>query len=170
MTRGDLQALRAVQGNDWPDLAVLRSNGFHADGADWSVWFASMFNSVQRGLVDYFPRNVIEVYNDLERHQDKHVALEQNIMLHYPNYEFFFARPGHEALVARIGEGLQRILKSGELKEIFLQHENHRQALALVNDSNRTVFELSNPTLSYAMPDTAWATDPDKFLKSLSAK
>ncbi|OFI33771.1 hypothetical protein BFC17_19560 [Alteromonas lipolytica] len=165
-----LQSFLGVQGADWPDLNVLQYNGFKVEGEPWSLWFTSMFIAVQRGLVDYFPRNVIEVTKDLERHADKNIRLEDNLMLHYPNYEYFFVSPEYPQLVRRIETGLLRMLQNGELKEYFYKHENHRRAMSLVTDKSRKVFELDNPALTITFAEPLWAIDPGPMEKYLIDK
>lgn len=157
----------AVQGNDWPDLQVLLSNGFQAKGAAWSTWFVSMFVSVQKGIVDYFPRNVIEVSKDLARHNDKNLALEQHHIVRYPNYEYFFVSPKKPELVTRLKVGLKRLLKSGELRTLFMNHENHRNALLLASDPNRVIHDITNPLTSYEIANPIWIRTPQETMKEL---
>lgn len=162
-----LQSYLGVQGADWPDLAVLQYNGFRVEGAPWSLWFNSMFVSVEKGVVDYFPRNVIEVTNDLDRHKDKRIQLEQNLILRYPNYEYFFVSPHHPELVTRIQTGLLRMLQNGELVEFFNKHNNHRVALAIATEPSRVIFELENPVLSNSFKDPLWGSDPQPMIDYL---
>ena len=56
------------------------------------VWFLNVFNGLSQPC-RRFPRNIIEVHRDLERHKDKHVSLEQFHLLKYPSYEYFFVSP-----------------------------------------------------------------------------
>lgn len=49
-----------------------------------------MFIVVEKGMVDYFFRNVIEVINDFERYKIKCIKLEDNFILCYLSYEYFF--------------------------------------------------------------------------------
>ena len=149
-----------VQGKDWPDLAVLQHNGFKVEGAQWSLWFHTMFTAIEKGMVDYFPRNVIEVTNDLERHKTKRIKLEDNFILRYPSYEYFFVSPHKPDLVNRIQIGLLRMLDNGELKTMFEKHENHRKAMKLATDPNRKEFDLANPELSYHFDDPLWVSNP----------
>ena len=155
-----IQSLVGVQGKDWPDLAVLQHNGFKVEGAQWSLWFHNMFTAVEKGMVDYFPRNVIEVTNDLERHKTKRIKLEDHFILRYPSYEYFFVSPGKPELVNRIQVGLLRMLDNGELKSMFEKHENHQRAMILVTDPNRKIIELANPDLSYQFDDPLWVSNP----------
>ena len=149
-----------VQGKDWPDLAVLQHNGFKVEGAQWSLWFHTMFTAIEKGMVDYFPRNVIEVTNDLERHKTKRIKLEDNFILRYPSYEYFFVSPHKPDLVNRIQIGLLRMLDNGELKTMFEKHENHQKAVTLATDPKRKIIELANPDLSYKFDDPFWGNTP----------
>lgn len=168
MTLDMLREKTAVQGIDWPDLVVMQKNGFNVNGANWSQWFASMYNSIQRGVVDYFPRNVIEVSRDLNRHKDKKIELEQYHLLRYPNYEYFFVSPSRPELVERLEVGLIRLLESGELAKLFMQHQNHQRAMKLIADKERVVFDIENPSLSYRFDDTLWAKDPQIGISMLT--
>lgn len=167
ITTDQLRKLSSVQGNDWPDRTILLANGFDVHGADWSDWFSSMFIMVQRGVVDTFPRNIIEVHNDLARHKDKDVQLEQHHLLRYPNYEFFFVSPSTPELATRIRQGLIRMLESGEMRELFLAHESHKKAVNLVAAPVRQVHELTNPSLSYSLDYHRWSENPEKAITAL---
>jgi hypothetical protein len=170
MTEQTLQSYLGVQGADWPDLTVLKHNGYKVEGLPWSLWFANMFISVEKGLVDYFPRNVIEVSNDLERHADKLVKLEDNLLLRYPSYEYFFVSPKHPELRRRLYTGLLRMLDNGELKSYFDKHYNHRLALDLATQDTRTIFELENPGISETFKNPLWSVSPAAMREFLQAR
>ncbi|NVK54561.1 MAG: hypothetical protein HWE26_03010 [Alteromonadaceae bacterium] len=162
-----LQDYLGVQGDDWPDLQVLQHNGLQVEGAPWSLWFTSMFTAVEKGLVDYFPRNVIEVFNDLERHNQKEVALEQNLLLRYPSYEYFFVSPKHPELVTRMYTGLLRMLQNGELKEYFEKYQRHISAMKLATDPTRQIFDLNNPNLTVTFEQPLWTVNPHPMMTHL---
>ncbi|TPV57785.1 amino acid ABC transporter substrate-binding protein [Aestuariibacter sp. GS-14] len=167
LTKADLQNLVGVQGNDWPDLTVLRHNGFKVEGAQWSLWFQTMFTAVEKGMVDYFPRNVIEVSNDLERHEAKRIKLEDNFILRYPSYEYFFVSPLKPELVNRLQIGLLRMLNNGELKVLFEKHDNHKKAMLLATDPSRIMIELNNPDLAYKYTNPLWGNDATEMRQLL---
>lgn len=167
MTGAQLKKLRTVQGNDWPDLAILRANGFDVHGAEWSDWFTSMFAMVQHGVVDTFPRNVIEVHNDLARHQQRNVELERHHLLRYPNYEYFFVSPETPQIAKRLRLGLARLLENGEMRDLFMKHDSHKKAVALAQDPRRKLHELDNPALSYSLDYHRWLDAPEKAIAAL---
>lgn len=162
-----LKNLTMVQGTDWPDMDVLTANGYRVEGEDWSSWFGSMYSMVSRNLVDAFPRNIIEVHRDLERHKDKHVSLEQFHLLKYPNYEYFFVSPDNPALANRLRLGLIRILDDGELERIFDSFEGHRKAEILADAESRKIHELGNPTIPYKLDYARWDKYKDLAIRAL---
>lgn len=151
-----LKKVTMVQGADWPDLDVLKANGYNVSGEDWSLWFHSMYSMVDKGLVDAFPRNIIEAHRDLARHSNKAVTLEKHHILIYPNYEYFFVKPGNVDLADRIRVGLIRLLKSGELETIFNQFDAHHKAQLIADGQTRKRHKLTNPSLNYTLPYARW--------------
>ncbi|MEW9799016.1 hypothetical protein [Alteromonas sp. CYL-A6] len=167
MTTDELKQKLAVQGEDWPDLKILENQGFNVKGVKWSQWYVSMFNMVDRDMVDCFPRNIIEIQMDLNRNQDKALMMEQYHLIRYPAYEYFFVRKDNTALAARLYTGLARLLERGELDTLFMAHPNHRDAMALLNDNERKVHDIDNPSLSYALPYARWDLHRDAAVSAL---
>lgn len=165
----DLKQKVAIQGNDWPDLGILKSQGFRVEGIDWSEWYTSMFNMVARGAVDCFPRNIIEVHRDIARNNGNALSLERHHIIRYPNYEYLFVRPGAPELATRLAVGLSRMIRSGEMEALFMEHANHRQAMALIQDNQRVVHDIQNPTLSYSLDYARWDLHPEKAVAALLA-
>ena len=163
----ELKTRTLVQGNDWPDLHVLQSNGFNAAGEEWSLWFTSMYTMVEKGIVDGFPRNVIEVNGDLIRHADKPVTIDKNHLLIYPNYEYFFVHPDNSALAKRIRVGLSRLIENGTLEALFNQFESHKLALTLADDPHRARHFLQNHSLPYLLDYARWDLEKEKAMKAL---
>lgn len=164
-----LRSYLGVQGADWPDLTVLQYNGFKAEGSPWSLWFTSMFIAVEKGLVDYFPRNVLEVASEMARYQDRNIKIEDNLLLRYANYEYFFVSPNHPELVSRIQTGLLRMLTSGELQAYFTKHYEHANAMALATDPHRKIFDLDNPALTITFENPLWSETPQPMIEYLTS-
>lgn len=162
-----LKSMSLVQGADWPDLEVLKSNGFNVFAEDWSLWFHSMFSMIDKQLVDGFPRNIIEVHRDMARHQDKNVAIENHHLLSYPNYEYFFVHPDNIALANRLRVGLIRLLESGELAKLFNQFEWHKAASEIVNSPDRVVHTLQNPYIPYSLSYAQWSSYTEAAIDAL---
>ncbi|RUP81310.1 hypothetical protein C7Y69_09170 [Alteromonas sp. KS69] len=167
LTTDELKTRTLVQGNDWPDLHVLKSNGFNAEGEEWSLWFTSMYTMVEKGIVDGFPRNVTEANRDLIRHADKAVTIDKNHLFIYPNYEYFFVHPDNSALAKRIRVGLSRLIENGTLEALFNQFESHKLALTLADDPHRARHLLQNHSLPYVLDYARWDLEKAKAIKAL---
>ncbi len=159
-----IRNLVSVQGEDWPDFAILKDNQFKVAGSGWTNWYTTMYKSLERGMVDYFPRNIVEVHRDMEYHKNPHLVIEQNHMLVYPSYEFFFVSPARPELQKRLEEGMVRLLENGKLSELFRQNSEHRKALKLLDDSPRVIHRLDNNVLSYSLKYPNWEATPQQSL------
>ena len=166
----DSQSLKQrsfVQGNDWPDLPILKFNGFNVHGENWSLWFSSMFTMVEKNIIDAFPRNITEISSDMMRHKERQIAIEKYHLLYYPNYEYFFIRPDNQQLANRMRIGLTRLLKNGTLEKLFNQHKSHAVAMTFINDPNRTVHHLTNPLLPYTLDYARWDLHTELAMSAL---
>ena len=73
--------LRHVQGRDWPDVAILRANGFTVAEVNT---YEAMFELVQLGRADLFCRSVLEVGDEMRAHAGvQGLALDDSLLLAY---------------------------------------------------------------------------------------
>jgi hypothetical protein len=141
-----LKALKAGQGFDWPDTEILRSNGYTVyTGPNYE----GLFGMLENHRIDYFPRSITEIWDELERHQQQGLAVEPSIVLHYPSGSYFFVNKSNTKLAAAITVGLEKMLADGSLDKLF--HEFYDDVLKKANLKNRRIIELNNPLMS---PDT----------------
>lgn len=164
-----LKRMTSVQGSHWPDTTIMQYNNFAVQGIAWSSWFTAMYRMLQEDIIDYFPRNVVEVFADLSFHDNPHLAIETNHLLVYPSYEYFFVAPDEPELQARLQEGLKRLLLSGELAEIFNRYPAHQQGWDLVLHENRQVHYVDSNVLSYRLHHANWSTEGEGLLSELKA-
>ncbi|MBU3020959.1 hypothetical protein [Aestuariibacter sp. A3R04] len=168
-TLDNIKLMYAVQGGDWPDTRILKSHDFRVSSANWSDWYSTMYRGLEEGIVDYFPRNVVEVYRDLNHHKRPNLVMEQNHLLVYPSYEYFFVGPHLPELRQRLKVGLTRLLETGELARLFNQYPNHQKAKAMIADPRRQKHYLTSPLLSYELEGTNWSSHPEIMVNALNA-
>lgn len=139
-TAAALAPLRAAQGHDWPDLPVLRHAGLdvHA-GTDYDGLFAML----ARGRIDYLPRSVLEVGDELARPGNGKLAIEPRLLLRYPSALYFFVNRRNVALATALEQGLARADADGCLDKLF--HATYDEVLAPLRLPQRTVIQLANP-------------------------
>ncbi|WP_374562317.1 hypothetical protein [Ideonella sp.] len=146
-TAQQLKPLRAGQGFDWPDTAILRSAGFEVDE---SVRYSDIFLKLSGGRIDYFPRSVQEIWGELAAHSGSAFAVEPSLALHYPAAMYFFVNRQNTALAADIQLGLERALADGSFEALFQRHFG--AALKRAELDKRRVLELGNPLLPPETP------------------
>lgn len=132
-----LRLLKAGQGADWPDTAILRQNGFavHATSN-----YDSLFKLLDSGRIDYFPRSAIEIWGEAERYAEQELVVEPSLALHYPTATYFFVNKNNPGLAAAVKEGLEKLIADGTLDKVFNQH--YDDVIKRSNLKQRRVFEL----------------------------
>jgi ABC-type amino acid transport substrate-binding protein len=141
----DLQPYKTAQGHDWPDLGILEANGLH--GAAVSN-YASLFDMLKAGRIDYLPRSALEIWQEAARHKD--LAVEPYLMLHYPTADYFFVNRADVQLAEQIRRGLELAIADGSMDRLFFQH--YGKLLRQAHLDKRRVLELKNPLLTPETP------------------
>ncbi|MGZ3184548.1 MAG: substrate-binding periplasmic protein [Telluria sp.] len=142
-----LKALVAVQGEDWPDTAILRAAGFEVRTA---LHHAPLFSMLAGGRGDFFPRSVFEIWKEADLYRDLGLVVEPNLVLRYRAASYFFVRKGNEQLAHDIRTGLEAMIADGTFDRLF--HQYHDAALRQAHLGSRRILDLPNPELPRETP------------------
>jgi ABC-type amino acid transport substrate-binding protein len=142
-----LQAMDALQGHDWPDTEIMRANGFRVQTASD---YAGMFKMLESGRVDYFPRAVFEIWNEVEAFAEQDLMVAPGLALHYSSAFYYFVSPSNPALAGAIQRGLESMLADGSYERLFQDYFGDMISRSALG--GRRVFELRNQLLSQATP------------------
>jgi len=145
--RQGLQALVAGQGQDWPDTQILRHSGINVNGVGN---YEALFRMLALHRFDYFPRSVMEAWQEMDLLGQDRLAVDRHLLIHYPTALYFFVRKDNQALADTVRQGLEQALLDGSFDCLFERHFGpllQKAALA-----SRTVIELPNPLLPSATP------------------
>ena len=157
-TLADLRALTLGQGHDWPDTEILRGNGLSVYGVDD---YESLFRMLRQGRFDYFPRSVLEIWQERDRHAGQGLVVEPHLLLRYPAVAYYFVNRRNTALARVIERGLERALADGSFDQLFLKF--YGPSLEAARLDQRTIIDLSNPLLPSDTPlsrDAFWYHNP----------
>ncbi|MGM9482736.1 hypothetical protein ACS5PN_16200 [Roseateles sp. NT4] len=144
-----LAGMRAGQGANWPDAALLRGSGLPVVTADH---ISLLFKLLQAGRFDYLPLGLNEVHTLVRRYRASapDVLVEPHLALVYPFARLFFVRRGDEARRAAIAEGLGRAFDDGSFQALFANDPVTRGSLAQARLAERRVLQIANADLSEA--------------------
>lgn len=130
-----LRTLVAVLGQDWPDYTIMRRNGFTVKAAEYQA----SFRLLEEGYIDYFPRSIMEVNDELALHPQ--LTVEKDILLYYPNLMFFFVKKDRSGLAQRIQRGLNKATEDGRLLALLKSMAFYADAHAMM--ANRKEYALT---------------------------
>ena len=137
-TREDLISLRACQGSNWPDTAIMRASGL-------SVRELANIDTVYRylanGTCDYFPRGHYEIEYELAERASlyPHLVVYDGLMLYYPFAMYFFVSHDNEELGKWIEQGLERMIDTGEFLAFMQQHPLTASSFPLARPNSRII-------------------------------
>lgn len=134
--------LRICQGEHWPDTDILQRNGF---SVITSEHYLALFNLLKNKQCDCFLRGAQEIVPEFTAHNNE-LAIEENIVLRYPQPGFFYVNKNNIELATRIELGLLRALDDGSYQALFERLMGDK--LQQLRITQRTVIPLNNPNMS----------------------
>lgn len=143
----DLHTLRAGQGHDWPDTDILRWQGVPVVV---TASYDSLFRMLAAGRFDYFPRSVLEAWDEVQNNPRADVLIDQHLVLRYPTACYFFFSPRNPRLADTVRRGMEKALADGSFDRLFLQH--YGPLLRQARLDQRHLIDLHNPLLPAATP------------------
>jgi len=141
-TLNDLQNFKIGSGIHWSDTDIYRFNALPLVTSDA---YESMFRMLGVKRFDYMARSIQEVHYELEHYGKMGLAIEKNLVIHYPQPIYFFVNNKNAALAQRIQRGLEIAQADGSLDELFLAIPSFRKAWDELQQLNRKVIELNVP-------------------------
>ena len=154
----DLRQFSAGQGHDWPDSDILRGHGLPVRV---SSNYGSLFRMLQAQRFDYFPRSVIEIWDELEHPRAKQLVVDPHVLLHYPTAMYFFFSRKRPELAETVRIGMEKAIADGSFERLFQQH--FAASLQRAQLDQRQLIELHNSLLPAATPlqrRELWFTAP----------
>lgn len=146
-TLKDLQHWVAVQGFNWPDSAVLTENGLPLQtGSD----LAQMRRLVLNERADYFPRSVMEIWEEEQIYSLAGLVVEQSLVIYYQSACYFFVNKNKPELAAAIEAGLERAIADGSFDDLFNRYFG--PSLEKANLPRRHMIHMANHQLPPGAP------------------
>jgi hypothetical protein len=145
----DLQRLRAGQGADWPDTTIFMANGIDVVT---STNYESLYKMLVARRFDFLPRGSNQIMSEWRHNAEKHLVVEQDLVLVYPAPVYFFVSKDNTELARRIEKGLQAMVKDGSFDQYFYQHPLIVEAITELNLHNRREIHLYNPLIPKDSP------------------
>ncbi len=143
----DLASLRAGQGYDWVETAVLRANGLPVVTGNHSVSLPAMLAAHR---FDYYPRPLRQAWVEAQQYAQLGLVVEPRLALHFPSALYFFVHRSNTALAAALEHGLRKVMADGTFERQFLaEHGSYIRRAAL---AQRRIFQLNNPVLPPETP------------------
>lgn len=139
----DFGKLTAGLGHHWADTSIFNEN-------ELSVFTATSTQSLKKMLnlkcIDYFPRSIMEIWQEHSTSDSPSLAIDSHITLTYPAAIYFFVSRDNPALHERIKVGLELAIADGSFEKLFQQ--NFAEVIQLANLNKRRRFHITNSLIT----------------------
>lgn len=137
----DLRQFIIAQGTNWPDVSILRHNGFTVQEVGT---YPGLFKMVISGRADLLCRGISELKQEYTEFKYLgNLQYDETFVLVYPmRYSIYFNKSSRPAM-KRIEEGLRIAQQDGTLKQLFLQY--FRDDIVFAKLNQRRFFYLQTP-------------------------
>lgn len=137
-------------GLHWEGARVLREN--HLLMLE-SSQYAQLFSNLASGKVDYIPRSLNEVFNEIDDQQRRglQLSLSSKVAFFHPHIRYMFVARYNHKLAERLEKGLHKALEDGSFKAIFDKHFGHVKPY--LEQHSHHVIQLENPTFPANLPE-----------------
>lgn len=137
-----LKRLTAGLITEWATTEVFRSNNMNLVGTSH---FDGIFLMLKKHRFDYIPRGAHEVYDEVEKAKlvSHNIVVEPTITLYLPTSCYIYVSKSEPRLAKRLTSGLNRLLQTGELKDILYQYFSDE--IEQANISERRMIKMENP-------------------------
>jgi hypothetical protein len=143
-----LVKLSPLQGRDWPDTKILQSNGFDVITERTQT---SLIKMLGRAQGDFFPRSIIEIWDELENTDvENNIQVQPSLGIRYPAAIYFFVNKKSVPLANLIKKGLEKAIENGTYEALFVEH--YKTYIDKAQIESRTFYPLENAFLPEETP------------------
>lgn len=143
----DLKKFRPGQHFRWTDTRILKHNGINVFEVNNH---SSLMGMLINNKFDYYPRAIFEVTPEYEEYKSQGVVIDSNIIIVYPTAFYFYVHKDNHALAANLTQGLESLIASGEMDQLFYSHFGG--VLKNLAIHKRKLLRLENPFLPREAP------------------
>ncbi|GAC18010.1 type 2 periplasmic-binding domain-containing protein [Paraglaciecola arctica] len=133
----------------WTTHSILETLDFNIVDVDS---YDLIFEMLHNKHFAYTIRGIHEIYEELKLRKRffNDLVIEPNILLHLPAPSYFFVSPQYPRIAERLEYGLEEMVASGELQQLFA--EVFTKYIDILDLKNRRVIEVGNPLLPEKTP------------------
>lgn len=138
-----LKRYSIVQGVGWPDIKILRHNGFKVIESNS---YDGLFKMISARRADLFCRGINELKNEYEAFKSLNgLSYDTSFVLFYPLPRFFYLNENNQVLKQRLSEGFQMAYQDGSLKRLLFEY--YADDIHFAKIPTRKLFEFENPLI-----------------------
>ena len=138
-TLNDLRQFKGGMSAQWVDADIMEANSLPLVKA---VGYGKLFKMLAAKRFDYFSRGLYQIQTEVNFYPDLHLAIEKDLMLHYPNEVYFFVHKDNKVLAQRLKLGLEAAQKDGSFDLLFNSIPRYQWGIEQLKHHQRRIIHL----------------------------
>jgi hypothetical protein len=143
----DLKKLAAGLRVGWATTDIFKRQGFNLFELES---LDGLYHMLHRNAIDYIPRGINEVYDEIAIRQPHDVVVEPRLVFFLPAPTYIIVSPNEKRLAKRIEAGLEAMIRDGSLKAMF--YEFYADDIKKAKIEQRQVIAIPNPAMPNDIP------------------
>lgn len=145
----DFRRFSIGQGLGWGDIEILQAAGIKVTTGNS---YEGLFAMLMGNRFDSFSRSISEALHEYKERKAQYpnLAIEDSLLIVYPYPNYIFVSKDNPRLARRLKAGLESLLNSGTLDQVFLRY--NQPAFDEAHIRSRKVLRLENPDLPLDTP------------------
>lgn len=133
----------------WTLNSILEALDFNVIDVDT---YDLVFEMLHKKHFAYTIRGIHEIYEELKLRKRffNDLVVEPTILLHLPAPSYFFVSPKFPRIAERIEYGLEKMVASGEMQQLF--EDTFTKYIDVLDLKNRKIIDVGNPLLPEKTP------------------
>ncbi|MCK8043602.1 transporter substrate-binding domain-containing protein [Shewanella sp. 1CM18E] len=147
--RQDFAEFTAGQNHYWPDADIIKSANLPIVT---SYKYKNLYPMLEGGRFDYLALGAQEIWQELNKHPDPALKVDERVLLQYRSPAYFFVSPSQPQLAKDLLQGLEAMVTDGSFDEQYNQYFKIEELYAKANFNQRAIIRIDTPGLHKLTP------------------
>ena len=147
--RQDFAKFTAGQNHYWPDTDIIKSANLPIVT---SYRYKNLYPMLEGARFDYLALGAQEIWQELAKHPDPALKVDERVLLQYRSPAYFFVAPSQAQLAKDLLQGLESMVADGSFDEQYNHYFKIEELYAKANFNQRVVIRIDTPGLHQLTP------------------
>ncbi|MEZ9594683.1 transporter substrate-binding domain-containing protein [Shewanella sp. 10N.261.52.F9] len=148
-SKSDFSQFTAGQNHYWPDVDIIKAANLPIVT---SYKYKNLYPMLEGGRFDYLALGAQEIWEELDKHPDPALKIDERVLLQYRSPAYYFVSPEQPQLAQDLQQGLESMVADGSFDSMYNQYFKIDELYAKAKFDQRVIIRLDTPGLHHLTP------------------